>query len=703
MPAKPCISRHLRRFATTAGEKIGLADASSGLKSASDCRQRGTRSSLAVAGLVVIAAATLGSPSAATPPSESLVEVPRPDLTSFDTTIRRQIEEERNALDEALASSGSEEALELGARFGRLGQIYQVYSLDDPASACYANAVALSPKEFRWSYLAGVLALKRRDPDSARDLFRLALETRPNDLAVLLRLAETWLELDRADEAEPFFRRSLLVEETAAAHYGLGRIASEERSDLTAIEHFERALELQPAANRTHYHLARAYRRQGEIAAAREHLERTGPDVVTFPDPLVEELEKRVVGVGPVLERALRAFASRRYEEAVVAYREVLALEPQNATALSGLALSLRKTQDIHAATEAAIELLEKRPDDPRVRLEVAGMLLNQGKIEASIEHYRRAIELDPNLEAAYLKLGDAYSRKDAWDRAASNFEKALEINPGDPAACYALALAREKQGRRREGIELLLEIVREDPAHFLAHQQLGRLLAEDGDLDAAETEHEAVLEIDDAPPEEKAVAHYRLGRISMRQNRPADALAHDREAVRLSPELWQARFTIAKAMTARGRHSAAAAQLRQVVASDPELVPARVEEAEALMRAGRFADARSRLEEGLAELPHAAELAHLLARLLATAPTAELRDGARALDLASQIVEKFPALEHAETVVMALAELGRFEEAIPLQKRLVFRAKAGGSAELIARLHANLTRYQRGEKPHYP
>lgn len=656
----------------------------------------------ALTGLVAIATLSVGGGSAAALPV-SQVAVPRPDLTSFETPVRSQIEDERRALDEALVSMSGEEASELGALFGHLGQTYHAYSLDDAASACYTNALVFSPEESRWPYLAGVVAEQQGDAGAARELFERALEADPDDLAALLRLAGVLLELGSGAEAEAVYGRSLLVETTAAAYFGLGRIAYEQESYAAAIEHLERTLELQPSADRAHYHLARAHRRQGDSVAAREHLRRAGPDVPVFPDPRIEELEKRAAGVAPLLERALEAFADRRYGEAIAAYREVLVLEPDNAVALSGLQASLVKSQDMGAAAAGALELIAQHPDDPRARLEVGRVLLSQDRVEESIEQLELAIELDPEVEAAYLELGAAYGRLDDWDRAAANFERSLALDPEAPAARYALALARAKQGRREEGIELLWEIVRQDPNHVAARQQLGRLLAEQGDLSAAEAQHEAVLEIDEAAVEEKAAAHYQLGRIRARQNRPADALAHDREAARLSPELWQAHFAIARTLIAGGRYSEAADRLERLVAIQPELVTPRAAEADALMRAGRFGEARSRLEQGLAGLPQAAELAHLLARLLATAPAAELRDGMRALDLASQLVAKFPSVEHAETVVMALAELGRFDEAMPLQERLVSQLPDGGSDELSARLRANLGRYRRNEKARYP
>ena len=55
------------------------------------------------------------------------------------------------------------------------------------------------------------------------------------------------------------------------------------------------------------------------------------------------------------------------------------------------------------------------------------------------------------------------------------------------------------------------------------------------------------------------------------------------------------------------------------------------------------------------------------------------VRDGARAVELATQAVTARSSLENAETLAMAIAEAGRFENAVELQSRLVEEADERG------------------------
>jgi multidrug resistance efflux pump len=91
-------------------------------------------------------------------------------------------------------------------------------------------------------------------------------------------------------------------------------------------------------------------------------------------------------------------------------------------------------------------------------------------------------------------------------------------------------------------------------------------------------------------------------------------------------------------------------------------------------------------------------QLTQTLARLLAAAGDRSVRDGERAVELATQAVTARSSLENAETMAMAMAEAGRFENAVALQSRLVEEAEQRGEEPLLQRLRAHLALYRRGQ-----
>ena len=92
------------------------------------------------------------------------------------------------------------------------------------------------------------------------------------------------------------------------------------------------------------------------------------------------------------------------------------------------------------------------------------------------------------------------------------------------------------------------------EPAHVEAHLNLGRLLHEAGELEAAETHYRAAVTA--APGD--ASAHYNLGVVLEDLKRWSPAIAAYRQALRLDDGLAAAHFNIARLLQAKGQRAAA-------------------------------------------------------------------------------------------------------------------------------------------------
>ena len=120
-------------------------------------------------------------------------------------------------------------------------------------------------------------------------------------------------------------------------------------------------------------------------------------------------------------------------------------------------------------------------------------------------------------------------------------------------------------------------------------------------------------------------------------------------------------------------------------------------------MLGGSHGEAVRVLEASVELHPDELPLVHLLARVLATAPEAEVRDGERALEIAQRVFATQQSIEHAETIAMALAETGRFADAVAWQRDLVTRARSRLAPGAVAELEARLAQYERGEPVRAP
>jgi TolB-like protein/Tfp pilus assembly protein PilF len=147
-------------------------------------------------------------------------------------------------------------------------------------------------------------------------------------------------------------------------------------------------------------------------------------------DALAVELDTRgrVVRDGTANQDAQRAYflgqhhwTARTTEDMILAARyfhEAIAADSAYADAWSGLALSYA----LHTPSEYA----------------VPGFSLRRGT-ELSLDAARRALEIDPEQEAAYTALGDAMMQRGRLDEAEGYFRRAIELNPGYATAHHWL------------------------------------------------------------------------------------------------------------------------------------------------------------------------------------------------------------------------------------------------------------------------
>lgn len=611
--------------------------------------------------LVLLAPAALIAGTAA----EVLEPVPEPRLETMEPAVRDQLAEARSELERLLReSAGSATAgAGLAESFGLLGQLYHAYDLFTSAAACYRNATSLDPSDFRWPYYLGVLhQLDGRD-GKALDAFTAASQLRPNHLPILLHLAELHLDNGRNQDAERLYRYVLASNPgSAAAHVGLGRISSASGDHAAAISRLEKALELQPEAGRTHYLLGQEYRQLGDLELASQHLAQTGSVGVSFFEPLLVEVQRLAIGAGAALGRGGDAQMLGLYDVALREYRRAVAEAPENADARFALGSLLVAVGSFDEAVEELGEAIRLDPEHPQPRFLLGHVLFQQGRFAEAEPELRRVLDLDPRLREARMTL--------------------------------AALLASTR--RFEESVSLYRAVVAADPADHEARLNLGKALVMMSNAQAGVAEFDAVLaEATDRTT--LALAHYNRAVFEAGQGLRESVVSRLESALELDPALVDARMLLARLLATLGRLEAAVEHYDEILARDPGNSNARLAGSGLLAAAGRTVEARARLKEGLAIDPENRPLALTLARLLACAADESARDGVAALALAEELFAAERSPENAEAVGMALAQLGRFEQAVQLQEELATEIRRLGRTAWAEHLDRNLERYRGG------
>jgi tetratricopeptide (TPR) repeat protein len=77
-----------------------------------------------------------------------------------------------------------------------------------------------------------------------------------------------------------------------------------------------------------------------------------------------------------------------------------------------------------------------------------------EGKLEAAIEEYNRALELDPKLIDALHGLAQAYHAREDFDRTIEAARRILALEPDDILAWTTISRAYQRLGRIPEAEE---------------------------------------------------------------------------------------------------------------------------------------------------------------------------------------------------------------------------------------------------------
>lgn len=623
--------------------------------------------------------------------------VPRPDLSAVDERVRRQLEERQGDV-EALLAEPTATAVELGEAVGVLARSYHAYDMTTDARLCYEEALRLDDQNAEAHYLLGFLEQVDGNLETALgELERAAdLDATPE---ARLRLADVLLALGRYDEAGELYRA--LENEPAfiaSAARGLGTIAAEAGRHGEAVEHFERALAAQPEASALHYVLSRSYGELGETDLVAQQLASAGTAQVSFPDPRVRALDELAVGPGVRLARGGVALAEGRTEIAIREYRRAVEEAPENVAARINLAGLLSRGGEVAEARAHLEEALRIEPDNVAARLSLAGVLISSPETrQESIDGFTWVIERQANNAAAYRGRARAHGLGEDWPAAIADLRRSLQLEPADRLMRFELANLLQSEGETDAATRHFSQVASGDEADALSARSLmnlGNLAAGRGDYEAALGHYDAVLEIE---PEASAAIYNRAGSLS-RLGRFGEAADSYGAFLATNPGFIEARFFHAEALLNAGRPAEALGRFQEVVAEDGEQERARLGVAVALKRLGRLTESLASLEESKLALPRSGVLAHELALTLASSSDRSLRDGPRAVELAQRLFASLESPAHAETLAMALAEAGRFDEAVRVQQSLI---KAVGDREevaLRARLEAALELYEGGE-----
>lgn len=145
--------------------------------------------------------------------------------------------------------------------------------------------------------------------------------------------------------------------------------------------------------------------------------------------------------------------AAQRWDEAIEAYRKILAQNPGLPEIHFRIArILLDQSSSAEAAAEAKKELEEELKIDPQsasAEFVLGELARRAGEWDAAIYHFTRASQFDAGFLEAYLALGMSLSSAGKYADAIAPLQIYVKMEPTDPAGHYQLAMAYTRTGNK--------------------------------------------------------------------------------------------------------------------------------------------------------------------------------------------------------------------------------------------------------------
>lgn len=180
-------------------------------------------------------------------------------------------------------------------------------------------------------------------------------------------------------------------------------------------------------------------------------------------------------------ELAMALYVARRVDESESAARNALAINPRQPLALYLNGVFALRVRQYARARQHLSALLKAGRDGYAVRLLYAELSHAEGKVDESIEHYKKAVEFYPQGLEAHRRLARIYVAQRDAVLAGLSLDAVTRIDQGDYEAALELMRHRRQMGDVGEAYVAGVRALHINPFHRELHEALGELALQGG------------------------------------------------------------------------------------------------------------------------------------------------------------------------------------------------------------------------------
>jgi tetratricopeptide (TPR) repeat protein len=288
-----------------------------------------------------------------------------------------------------------------------------------------------------------------------------------------------------------------------------------------------------------------------------------------------------------------------RLEEAVAKLRSVVAQDPDIIDAHLTLGNWLARLKRGDEAAAAYKQALALKPDDDIALGNLARVYLARGREKDALDAlqvFEAALRVNPGNPQSWYQLATIYLDMGRLDEAEKAFRDALAANAGMGAAYNGLGVIAFTRGQAARAQDLVRKAISLEPRLRTAHYNLGRIREASGDAAGAEALYRQEL----AVYPDHGRARFNLAQMMRAKGNREGSLAELRRCVEQAPDFGACYWYLAREELAAGRVAEAGDLARRGLEAQPvsEVAPlGHYVLADVYNRQGRTADARAEVE----------------------------------------------------------------------------------------------------------
>jgi len=224
------------------------------------------------------------------------------------------------------------------------------------------------------------------------------------------------------------------------------------------------------------------------------------------------------------------------------------------------------KRQNYAQVGQSFKKAVELNPNNDSAYIDLGWFYHSQGKFAEAEQSLKQAIELNPNNDTAYRKLGKVYIYKGQFAESEQLLKKAIELNPNNDSAYIDLGWLYQFQGKFAGVGQSFKKAVELNPNNDSAYIDLGWFYHSQGKFAEAEQSLKQAIELNP----NNDVAYRELGKAYIYKGQFAESEEAFNKAIELNPNNDSAYIDLGWLYHSQGKFAEAEQSLKQAIELNP-------------------------------------------------------------------------------------------------------------------------------------